>query len=214
MSSQEWRDLLSTDLNDLSKMGDTKASNRRQKLHDKFTPTSSDPGVRLRSTVGEPLIWQGCGYPPGVLPARNVVCQILWELYELNFTFEFVSLDRRACENLDTTDNERLLERESSISKCFVIDTFKSAPLPDRNCGLAADNPSDRLPYLRQLVLVMMAWKGSKPSLFHRAHLPLDDHQAKELEDIVAKYYCQQFYDYFGRAAQVPHRLFPTCSID
>jgi hypothetical protein len=214
MSSQEWRDLLLTDLSDLSRMGDTKATNRRQKLHDKFTPTSSDPGVRLRSTVGEPFIWQGCGYPPGVLPARNVICQILWELYELNFTYEFVSLDRRACENLDLTVNERLLERESSISKCFVIDTFKSVPLPDRNRGLAADNPPDRLPYLRQVVLVMMAWKGSKPSLFHRAHLSLDDHQAKELEDIIVKYYCQQFYDYFGRAAQVPHCLFPTCSID
>ncbi len=209
MSSQAWRDLLSTDLNDFSKMGDTKAMNRRQKLYDMFKPMPSDPGVKLRSTVGEPSIWQGCGYVPGVLPARSVVCQILWELYELNFTFEFVSLDRRACENLDLIDNERLLARESLISQCFVINTFKSAALSDRNCGLAADDIQHRLPYLRQVVRVAMGWKGSKPSAFHCAELPLDDYQAKELEDIVAKYYCQQFYCYFGRAAQVPHRLFP-----
>jgi hypothetical protein len=28
------------------------------------------------------------------------------------------------------------------------------------------------------------------------------------LEETVTKYYCQQFYNYFGRAAQIPHRLF------
>ena len=145
-----------------------------------------------------------------MLPVTSVVCQILWELYELNFTYEFISLDHRACDNLDLMDNERLLERESSISKCFVIDTFKSAPLPIHNCGLAADDLRVRLPYLQEVVRVMMAWKGSKPTAFYRADLPLDDHQAKELEDTVAKYYCQQFYDYFGRAAQVPHHLFPA----
>jgi hypothetical protein len=33
---------------------------------------------------------------------------------------------------------------------------------------------------------------------------------ARELEKVVAKYYCQQFFNYFGCAAQVPHRLFAT----
>jgi hypothetical protein len=208
MSSQEWRDLLSMDLSDLSGNGDSKAMKRREKIRDKFTPTSSDPGVRFRSTVGEPFVWQGRGYIPGVLPVTGVVCQILWELYELNFTYEFISLDRRACENLDVMDSERLLERESSISKCFTINTFKSAPLPNHNRGLAADDLRNRLPHLQEVVRVMMAWKGTKPTAFYCADLPFDDHHAKELEDIVAKYYCQQFYNYFGRAAQVPHRLF------
>ena len=199
-------------MNDLPEAGnsDTKAAKRRLKIRDKFTPTSSDPGVRFRSTVGEPFVWQCRPYLPGVLPATNVVRQILWELYELNFTYEFISLDRRACKNLELMDNERLLECESLISKCFVINTFKSAPLPNDNCGLAADDLHDRLPYLREVVRIMMAWKGSKPTAFDRADLPLDDHHTKELEDIVAKYYCQQFYDYFGCAAQVPHCLFPA----
>jgi hypothetical protein len=35
---------------------------------------------------------------------------------------------------------------------------------------------------------------------------------AVDLEKVVAKYYCQQFFNYFGRAAQVPHRLFATRS--
>ena len=30
----------------------------------------------------------------------------------------------------------------------------------------------------------------------------------KEIEEAAAKYYCQQFFNYFGHAAQIPHRLF------
>ena len=165
--------------------------------------------MRFRSTVGEPFIWQGRGYLPGVLPVRNVVCQILWELYELNFTYEFISLDRRACDNLDLMDSDQLLKRETLISKCFVQRTFKSVPLPNHNYGLAADEPQECLPYLQRMVHVMMAWKGSKPLSFNLADQSPVGQQATELEEVATKYYCQQFCRYFGRAAQVPHRLFP-----
>ena len=150
MSGQHWRDCLSTDFNNLLGKSDSKATKRRQKILETLTPRLlSDPGVKPRSTAGEPYFWQGHSYLPGVLPEVNVVRQILWELYELNFIYEFISLDRRACENLDLTDNEQLLEREYLISKCFAVDAFKSVPLPNRNCGLAADNLLERLPYLR-----------------------------------------------------------------
>ena len=36
----------------------------------------------------------------------------------------------------------------------------------------------------------------------------LSPNTAMELEKVVVKYYCQQFFNYFGHAAQVPHRLF------
>ena len=31
---------------------------------------------------------------------------------------------------------------------------------------------------------------------------------AMSFENLVAKYYCQQFFNYFGWAAQIPHHLF------
>ena len=210
MSSQQWRDLLSTDLSSLSGTKDSKAMKRRQHIYNILMPRSSpDPGVRPRNTVGEPVVWQGRRYLPSVLPAENVVREILWELYELNFTYEFISLDRRACDNLDLMDSDQLLERESLISKCFVLHTFKSIPLPNRNYGLAADDLRERLPYLQRMVHVMMAWKGRKPRTFDLADQSLVGQQATDLEEVATKYYCQQFYLYFGRAAQVPHRLFP-----
>jgi hypothetical protein len=212
MSGQQWRDILSTDFSTLLGPSDTKAMNRRKRVHDILMPrSSSDAEVKVRITAGEPFFWQGCGYLPGALPSEDVIRQVLWELYELNFTHELLSLDRHACENLDLMDSEQLLERQSLIAKCFVVDTFQSIPLPNHNGGLAADTLRERLPYLRQMVHVMMAWKGSKPTVFYLADLPMQrllDQQVEELESVVTRYYCQQLFTYFGRAAQVPHRLF------
>lgn len=216
MLSQHWRDLLATDLSNLLGLSDTKATKRRQQIHDILKPRSlSDPEVVPRSAVGEPFVWQGCSYPPGCLPAEDVVRQILWELYELNFSQEFLSLDRRACNNLDLMDNGQLYKRQSLISKCFYSITLSYIPLPNTNYGLAADTIRGRLPYLQHMVHVMIAWKGTKPTAFHLADFSpqrITDQQAKELEEATTKYYCQQFFTYFGRAAQIPHRLFPTVS--
>lgn len=213
MSGQSWRDLLATDLSRFSDDGDTKAARRRKRVLDTLMPNSlSDPEVKVRSNAGEPFAWQGHSYPSGVLPADHIIQQILWELYELNFTHEFLSLDRRSCVDLDLSNGSKLFERQALISGCFAVGAFKYIPLPDRNRGLAADSLRDRLPHLIAMVLVMRSWKGIKPAAFTIANqLPADisDQQAKDLEDVVTKYYCQQFFNHFGRAAQVPHRLFP-----
>jgi hypothetical protein len=210
MNAQVWRDFLNIDSSASGATDkDTKSARRRQLAQDLLKATfSSNPGMVPRCTVGEPFVWQGCNYHPGDLPPQNVVRQILWELYELNFTQEFVSLDRRACANLDLSDKERLYERQSLISKCFLSNALNVAPISDYNCGLAAEAIRDRLPYLQCMVQIMSAWKGTKPAIFGVAHHSLLDEQATELEEATTKYYCQQFYNYFGRAAQIPHRLF------
>jgi hypothetical protein len=173
----------------------------------------SDPEVNVRSNAGEPFFWQGHSYPSGVLPAGDVVQQILWELYELNFTYEFLSLDCRSCVGLDLSDGPKLFECQALISGCFAVGAFKYVPLPDRNQGSAADSLQDRLPCLIGMVLVMQSWNGIKPAPFAIANQSppdISDQQAKELEDVVTRYYCQQFFNHFGRVAQVPHRLFPS----
>jgi hypothetical protein len=122
-------------------------------------------------------------------------------------------LDRHACVGLDLSDNSKLFERQSMISGCFAIGAFKYIPPPNQNRGLAANTLRDRLPHLIGMVLVMQSWNGIKPAAFATANqspADISDQEAKELEDVVTKYYCQQFFNYFGRAAQIPHRLFPT----
>ena len=62
------------------------------------------------------------------------------------------------------------------------------------------------------LVFVTEAWKGDKPTMLasNLSELQLSSDGAVEMEKVVTKYYCQQFFNYFGRAAQIPHRLFAT----
>ena len=147
--------------------GDTKAARRRKRILDTLMPKSlSNPEVKARSNAGEPFVWQGHSYPSGVLPAEHIVQQLLWELYELNFTHEFLSLDRHSCVDLDLSDGAKLFECQALVSGYFAVGAFKYITLPDHNQGLAADSLRDRLPYLISMVHVMRSWKGTKPAAF------------------------------------------------
>lgn len=212
MSGQNWRDLLVTDLSAIQEKSNTKAAKRRQRVLAILTPKSElFPDVKTRSTAGEPVTWQGSKYPPGMLPADHIIRGILWELYQLNFAYELLSLDRRACSNLDSSDDLQLMQRQAMISECFPTDPFLSRSLPGRNCGLAAHDIEERLPFILCLVRVMQSWKGDKPPIFNLAaqsYQEIPRSRATEFEEAATKYYCQQFFNYFGRAALVPHRLF------
>ena len=159
-----------------------------------------------------PIVWQGKEYPPGVLPPENVVRDILWELYELNFIHELQSLDRRACQNLDLLNASQLFDRQVEISQCFPTSSFRHVPIPSESIGLADNDFDERFRFVTPLVFVMNTWKGEKPAILasNLSDLQLTSDATRELEIVVAKYYCQQFFNYFGRAAQVPHRLFST----
>jgi hypothetical protein len=211
MSGQNWRDLLATDLSVIQN-SDTKAAKRRQKILALLTPKSEHfLDIKTRSTAGEPITWQGSNYPPGLLPADHIVRGILWELYQLNFAYELLSVDRRACSNLDTSSDLQLMQRQAMVSECFPVNPFMSRLLPDRNCGLAANDIDERIPFVLSLVRVMQSWRGDKPPIFNlaaRSYQEIPRSQAIEFEEAAAKYYCQQFFNYFGRAALVPHHLF------
>jgi hypothetical protein len=210
LSNQSWRTYLSIDNTILGK-GDTKAARRRQEALDMILPnTDMYPEVGRRSGSMGPIVWQGREYPPGVLPPENVVREILWELYELNFIHELQSLDRRACQNLDLLSTSQLFDRQVEISQCFPIDSFRHVSIPSKNRGLADDDLDDRFKFVTPLAFIVNSWKGDKPEILagDLSNLQLTPDGVVEMEKVVAQYYCQQFFNYFGRAAQVPHRLF------
>jgi hypothetical protein len=64
--------------------------------------------------------------------------------------------------------------------------------------------------FITALVFVMNSWKGDKSAVLagNLSDFQLSPNDAKELEKAAVKYYCQQYFYYFGHAAQVPHRLF------
>jgi hypothetical protein len=212
LSNQSWRTYLSID-NTVPGKSDTKAARCRQEVLELILPsTDMYPGVERRSDLKGPVVWQGREYPSGVSLPENVVREILWELYELNFIHELQSLDRRACRNLDLSDASQVFDRQTKISRCFPTSSFQHVSIPSANCGLADDNFDKRFQSVTGLVFVTEAWKGDKPTMLagDLSELQLSPDGAMEMEKVVTKYYCQQFFNYFGRAAQIPHRLFVT----
>ena len=212
LSNQSWRTFLSID-STVPGNGETKAARRRQEVLNIILPNADMyPGVERRSGLMGPIVWQGREYPSGVLPPENVVREILWELYEVNFIHELQSLDRRACKNLDLLSAAQLFDRQVEISQCFLTSSFRHVSIPSENCGLADDDFDQRFKFITPLVFVMNSWKGDKPAMLagDLFETQLNPDGAREMEKVVAKYYCQQFFNYFGRAAQLPHRLFST----
>jgi hypothetical protein len=166
ISNQHWRTFLAANLN-APVDGQTKAANRIRHTLDLIIPQSDTySGVKIRNSSNDPLVWQDKEYPTGVLPPEIVIRQILWELYERNFIHELVSLDRRACAELDLSDTAQLLDRQTKISKCFPIESFRHVTIPSRNCGLAADTLGERFPFIVALFLVMKSWRGDQPKIF------------------------------------------------
>jgi hypothetical protein len=212
ISNQHWRTFLAANLN-TPVDGQTKAANRIRNTLDLIIPQSDTySGVKMRKFSG-PLVWQDKEYPPGVLPPDGVIREILWELYELNFIHELVSLDRRACAELDLSDTAQLLDRQTKITRCFPIESFQHITIPSSNRGLAADDLGERFACIRALFLVMKSWRGDQPKIFEASEENVRNFSkqaALSFENLVAKNYCQQFFNYFGRAAQIPHRLFAT----
>ena len=88
---------------------------------------------------------------------------------------------------------------------------FRPVPIPPENLGLAADDLDEHHRFITALALVMQSWKGEKPVILSA---PLDNirkftrQAVMQFETVVTKYYCQQFFNYFGRLSQISHHLF------
>jgi len=217
LSNQSWNMFLSIDDN-IPEKGETKAVHCRQETLDMILPNPDMyPGVEKQSGLMGPIVWQGREYPPGVLPPQNVLREILWELYKVNFIHELQSLDHRACNNLDLLSATQLFERQIQILQCFPTSSFRHVPTPSQNIGLADDDFDKRIRFVTQLVLVMNSWKGEKPDMMAKDLSNLSRNAAMELETVVAKYYCQQLFQTCGSNSSPPlcdkSCLISPCSI-
>ena len=151
LSNQHWHTFLSTD-NAVSEKGETKAAHHCQEVLDIILPESDIyPGVEKQSGLMERIVWQGKEYPSGVLPPENVVCEIVceivWELYEVNFIHKLQSLDHHTCHNLDLSNAAQLFDRQIEISQCFHMSSFQHVPIPNKNLGLA-DNDFNKFQFV------------------------------------------------------------------
>jgi hypothetical protein len=176
-------------------------------------------GIHVNDSPTNEMVWQEQHLSPGELPDQRVAQEILWELYELNFRFEFMALDSRAHKPPAVPTNG--FSREDLLLKCFpgnIGGSFLVAPTEFSHQGLAAGTWRDRAPFIVAVKNVVCTWPG-----FHKVNercsgVDLEQNKAvdcysesevKAAELALATFYTQTFYDFFGRAAVIPRRLLP-----
>ncbi|PPQ68817.1 hypothetical protein CVT24_007702 [Panaeolus cyanescens] len=212
MTNQQWRDLLHVTFTlhpDQWIKGETKAAIRQRAVLKELLPAGCGHRTVDKAEMYS-LPGTGESFSSGRLPPVDSIRKFAYFLYMLNFQSELSALDQVAREYLDPI---ALSEHEGEIMHLFPYDTFIVSRVSTANSGLAADSLRDRIPYLRTFARIMSCWKGEKPDIFRLgrhhsgsdANIPVD--VAAELEKEIARFYCQQFFNYFRRAAQIPHRL-------
>ncbi|KAF9044195.1 hypothetical protein BJ165DRAFT_1528756 [Panaeolus papilionaceus] len=219
LSAQEWRDLLTINFNDpipdyRPQAGDSRAMENHRKALRLLVPASARGRQTFSSGRDRPFRLGGQSFESGVLPPPSCIRNFLFELYELNFRKELLLLHRTAHPKC-SSDAEKQA-REFEVRALFPGMTYYLPSLDPPNSGLAADDIRSRLPSLLNFAGLMNSWKGEKPRILgigrQRSIEGITLREAHELEHAVASFYCQQFFNYFRRAALIPHRLYEPSS--
>ncbi|KAF8152726.1 hypothetical protein K438DRAFT_1987881 [Mycena galopus ATCC 62051] len=195
LSSQEWRDILEG-----KAMRDEGQRNKRtgnnRSLRNIMAPVLADCGINDLN-----------GYPvsrEATLPEYSILAakQIIWQVAEINFRFEFASLDQRASGQ----------ERKRAVTECFAGGMLFEVPLKYSKQGLAAPYVHERHPFYIRMARLMQDWKLSsrRPTIiqnmprWEEERRPWTDEAMRDLEFGVAHYYTQAFFELYGRAAVLP----------
>ncbi|KAJ7468356.1 hypothetical protein B0H11DRAFT_1921223 [Mycena galericulata] len=191
LSVAEWRDIL---------QGKVVGQGMRGSLAEKRTTAIERVlGPAMRACGIDQL--DGFPVPPDCTPRTTQTRskEITWELAEMNFRFELCALDTRASG----------LDRLEECMKCFPGPLI-GPDLSEGNKGLAAVQISERLPFLLSLARLMLDWACRPRSDLLETAREMTEWNSlliADLENQVARYYTQSFYQIFGRAAVIPLRL-------
>lgn len=210
VSNHLWRTLLNFGDTPVAEGLTTKTAKRRLEILELLGNCINEEGISLTSSSSpSDIFWRDQQLASGSIPQENIGQEILWELFELNFRFEFLALDRRACSSAIEDETAR----QDGLLACFVGHRGGSLLLADiefADKGLASKSWSDRVPYLLAMRRLMKDWRGAPQSLTDFTELRPTDYSEAEvilLERTMALFYTQSFFNHFGRAAMVPHRL-------
>ncbi|KAJ7745103.1 hypothetical protein B0H16DRAFT_1558840 [Mycena metata] len=189
---QEWRDILEGLLQPRGAAG-SRTQKRSAQLQDLIRPA-------LEATNG---VISNFPVPAESVPDFSLARtrEIVWQVAETNFRFEFASLDRRASGQ----------ERVEEVKWCFAGHMLIGAPLEMSQRGWASTSVEERHRYVARTAKLMLSWrtKSLRPDIVQRVAEPRQWSPAEmdALEIAVCQYYTQAFWEHFGRAAVVPLRL-------
>jgi hypothetical protein len=169
------------------------------------------------------VYWHDCCLPVQddhiVALDRNIVREIIWELFEHNFRFELRALDMIAAPShwsnaksaVERLEEVRQIFGEGPSGK-FVI---WNDPFPRYNEGLQGIDIGMRTLPMERLRRLMLSWPNVPQSFTTATFMRGMPLEMERLEYAVILFYCQSFFDFFGRPPIVPHRIpirAPNCS--
>lgn len=145
-----------------------------------------------------------------------LLCQkmVVWDVQEHNFRLELMTLDRTMLADLWESPQTKAA-RMDKLAAIWPNDFVLMKDLPTKSMGLAAQDLSLRRFFLRAFQDLLADWPGETPKKLSSFILRdfVDErmrwHKAalNEFEVVASKFYCQTFFDYFGRAPCVPPKF-------
>ncbi|KAK7032104.1 hypothetical protein VNI00_013474 [Paramarasmius palmivorus] len=229
---KQWRILLLTDSETHPSHQGTFMYNAKEIVNRMLGACLKDYGVNRRTDVSVvkefQFTWRGKTYPIGFLNDERLLKEVIWEIYELNFRTEFEALDNilrggpRGIEPVGgpwvsmyqgTTLDD--VARLQDVHACLPHqgNNLCSTSLwwPQSSQGVAASSAVDRAPWILCMKHVLKGWPGSRDihelHAEHKCPEQLIGPELERLEEAVARFYCQSFFNTFGRPPIIPHRL-------
>jgi hypothetical protein len=136
----------------------------------------------------------------------QVLSEILWDLYEHNWRLDLLTLDRIVKPSL--WRGEQAHNQDVLIKSLFHNQSYLVTDFPQSDIGISASSWKDRSPYInnfRQILSSWPSWSRLPQRVRERKLVTLED--VNVVERGLADFYCQTFFDHFGRAPITPHRF-------
>ncbi|KII96216.1 hypothetical protein PLICRDRAFT_170784 [Plicaturopsis crispa FD-325 SS-3] len=141
---------------------------------------------------------------------RHIMREVVWDACEHSFRFELRALDRLAGE-VEWDGNP--VGRDRMVAAVFG-GSYTVDSVPNFNIGLLSDDMLIRMRSMEALRKIMKAWPDHPYEVKHLTYTEgmaeaFEKGQGLDLlrrcEKALAEFYCQTFYNWFGRPAIVPH---------
>lgn len=170
--------------------------------------------VASMNATSREVFWRGKAYEvvdgAVVDMESDVLQEIIWELAELNWRYEVLTLDKFAAPHL-WRDEDAAGARTSAILAIFAPSAsfvLTHAPFPTENSIISAATPAARLQAFTAFRRVMSHWPACPahikqwsadvvPPSSDSAEIPI-------VESQTMLFYCQTFYEYFRRPPILP----------
>jgi hypothetical protein len=139
----------------------------------------------------------------------DIIKQIIWELFEHNFRFELCSLDLAAAPS-EYVDHTSAVARQDAVRNiwegCKLI--IWDDPFPRYDANFQGETINNRMGSLEKLQSLMKSWPDVPSAIADGSFYGVTDNETQErLEYDIVLFYCQSFYDFFGRPPILPHRI-------